>query len=175
MMSWSACLLRSVTDPLGPHQSARPAASYTIRWDSIFGADGRPVDVRHVTTLYTILQDPTTRPVRAKVSSRCGEVNRTKVTNCGRMKSRCHPSAPRRRRGGQRKRLGRDVNGDQPARKSPSKAISASLASVGAWPTPANSCRRGFGPRPVMRLATGLGSTSESAPRRSRVRAVTPS
>lgn len=35
MMSWSACLLRSATDLLGPHQSARPAASYTISWDSI--------------------------------------------------------------------------------------------------------------------------------------------
>lgn len=36
MMSWSACLLRSATDQLGPHQSARPTASYTISWDIIF-------------------------------------------------------------------------------------------------------------------------------------------
>ncbi|MPL74757.1 hypothetical protein SDC9_20574 [bioreactor metagenome] len=35
MMPWSACLLRSATDQLGPHQSARPTASYTISWDSI--------------------------------------------------------------------------------------------------------------------------------------------
>ena len=35
MMSWSACLLRSATDLLGPHQSARPATSYTTGWDTI--------------------------------------------------------------------------------------------------------------------------------------------
>jgi hypothetical protein len=35
MMSSSARLLRSETDQLGPHQSARPAASYTISWDII--------------------------------------------------------------------------------------------------------------------------------------------
>ncbi len=35
MMSWSACLLLSATDQLGPHQSARPNASYTISWDII--------------------------------------------------------------------------------------------------------------------------------------------
>lgn len=35
MMSWSACLLRSVTDQLGPYQSARRGASYTISWDII--------------------------------------------------------------------------------------------------------------------------------------------
>ena len=34
-MSWSACLLRSATDQLGPHQSARPTANYTIRRDII--------------------------------------------------------------------------------------------------------------------------------------------
>ena len=36
MMSWSACLLRSETDQLGPLESARPAASYTISWDIIY-------------------------------------------------------------------------------------------------------------------------------------------
>lgn len=35
MMSWSACLPRSATDLLGPHLSARSAASYTISWDII--------------------------------------------------------------------------------------------------------------------------------------------
>jgi hypothetical protein len=34
-MSWSACLPRSPTDLLGPHQSERPAASYTMSWDII--------------------------------------------------------------------------------------------------------------------------------------------
>ncbi len=35
MMSLSACLPRSATDQLGPHQSARPATSYTMSWDII--------------------------------------------------------------------------------------------------------------------------------------------
>ena len=43
MMSWSACLLRSATDLLGPHQSARPATSYTTGWDTM----GASAVVRH--------------------------------------------------------------------------------------------------------------------------------
>lgn len=35
MMSWSACLLRSATDLLGPHQSARPDTSYTTGRDTV--------------------------------------------------------------------------------------------------------------------------------------------
>ncbi len=41
MMSWSACLRRNATDLLGPHQSARPTASYTTSWDSIRRASNR--------------------------------------------------------------------------------------------------------------------------------------
>lgn len=36
MISQSACLPRSATDQLGTPGSARPAASYTIRWGTIY-------------------------------------------------------------------------------------------------------------------------------------------
>ena len=43
---------------------------------------------------------------------------------------------------------------------------------VGAWPTPANSTKRAWGPRSVIRLAVSVDSKSESAPRTNKVCAV---
>jgi hypothetical protein len=40
---------------------------------------------------------------------------------------------------------------------------------VGAWPTPANSCTRAFGPRAAIAAAVAGVRTSESAPRRTSV------
>ena len=40
MISLSACLQRSATDLLGPPVSARPAASYTIPWDTTNPSEG---------------------------------------------------------------------------------------------------------------------------------------
>src|ERR1019366_1562337 len=56
-----------------------------------------------------------------------------------------------------------------PSRNSRTAATWSGTTSIGAWLTPANSCRRAFGPRSVMPRAVAVERTSESAPRRSSV------